>query len=69
MTCHPTVNSTTGQTMTNEKRLEIKRHRLACEININERMLASGNLDDKHTDIVKATILWLQDQLVRAVKK
>ena len=55
--------------MTNEKRLEIKRHRLACEIDINERMLASGNLDEEHTDIVKATILWLQVQLARAVKK
>ena len=55
--------------MTNEKRLQITRHRLACEININERMLASGNLDDEHTNIVKSTILWLQDQLARAVKK
>ena len=54
--------------MTNKERLEIKRHRLACEIDINERMLASGNLDDKHTDIVKATILWLQEQLARTVK-
>ena len=69
MTIHPTVNSTTGQTMTNEKRLQITRHRLVCQININERVLASGNLDDKHTQRVKATILWLQEQLARTVKK
>lgn len=55
--------------MTNEKRLQITRHRLACEININERVLASGNLDDKHSKRVEATILWLQEQLARAVKK
>ena len=55
--------------MTNEERLEIKRHRLICEIDINERMLATGNLDDEHTNIVKANILWLQDQITRTVKK
>jgi hypothetical protein len=69
MIIHPTVNSTTGQTMTNERRLQITSHRLACEIKANESVLASGNLDDKHTKIVKANILWLQEQLARTVKK
>ena len=69
MTIHPTVNSTTGQTMTNERRLQITRYRLACEIKANESVLASGNLDDKHTKSVKANILWLQEQFCKTVKK
>jgi hypothetical protein len=69
MTIHPTVNSTIGQTMTNERRLQITRHRLACEIKANESVLASGSLDDKHTKIVKANILWLQEQFCKTVKK
>ena len=69
MTIHPTVNKTSGQTMTNERKLQITRHRLACEIKANESVLASGSLDDKHTKIVKANILWLQEQFARTVKK
>ena len=55
--------------MTNERRLQITRHRLACEINALENVLASGNLDDKHTKSVKTNILWLQEQFARTVKK
>jgi hypothetical protein len=55
--------------MTNERRLQITRHRLACEIKANESVLASGSLDDKHTKIVKANILWLQEQFCKTVKK
>ena len=59
----------TGQTMTNERRLQITRHRLACEINALENVLASGNLDDKHAKSLQANILWLQEQFARTVKK
>jgi hypothetical protein len=69
MTTHPTVNSTTGQTMTNERKREIRRYQIARRISALQSVLLTGELDAKHTKIVQEKIALLASQMYPTVKK
>jgi hypothetical protein len=69
MTIHSTVNSTSGQTMTNNEYQQIHRYRLTCEINTLNAILQKGELDAKHTRHVQQSIAFLTAQLNATVKK